>query len=177
MATPAAALSGTPPAHRDLAVDAAVTAAALGITLVTLGQESGPLGADAVALALLATLPLLAWRRAPLGAFLVTSLASTGIDALGYDLGIGVAPTVLVFFLGRLAPAERPRATGVAVVVMFLAQVGADYADGTWSPLPIPLLGWLLVWSAGERMRERASARPPVATRSSASVTSPSRAS
>src|SRR3954453_18337063 len=154
MATPAAALSGTPPAHRDLAVDAALTAAALAITLVTLGQESGPLGADAVALALLATLPLLAWRRAALAAFLVNSLASTGIDALGYDLGIGVAPTVLVFFLGRMAPAERPPATGVAVVAMFLAQVGADYADGTWSPLPIPLLGWLLVWSVGERVRE-----------------------
>jgi signal transduction histidine kinase len=38
---------------------------------------------------------------------------------------------------------------------MFLAQVGADYADGTWSPLPIPLLGWLLVWGVGERVRER----------------------
>src|SRR3954452_21455651 len=61
-----------------------------------------------------------------------------------------------------MAPAERPPATGGAVLAMFLAQVGADYADGTWSPLPIPLLGWLLVWSAGERVREhkeRATAR------------------
>src|SRR4051794_32794708 len=155
MATPAAALPGTPPAHRDLAVDATLTAAALAITLVTVGQERGPLGADAVALALLGTLPLLTWRRAPLAAFLVTSLASTGIDAIGYDLGLGVAPTVLVFFLARMAPADRPPATGVAVVAMFLAQIGADYADGTWSPLPVPLLGWLLVWSVGERIRER----------------------
>src|SRR3954453_21032285 len=53
-----------------------------------------------------------------------------------------------------MAPAARPPATGVAVLAMFLAQVGADYADGTWSPLPIPLLGWLLVWSVGERVRE-----------------------
>src|SRR4051812_11070048 len=156
MATPAAALPGTPPAHRDLAVDAGLTAAALAITLIALGQESGPVGADAVALAVLGAVPLLAWRRAPLAAFLVTSLASAAIDALGYALGLGVAPTVLVFFLARMAPADRPPATGVAVVAMFLAQVGADYADGTWSPLPIPLLGWLLVWSVGERMRERA---------------------
>jgi signal transduction histidine kinase len=55
-----------------------------------------------------------------------------------------------------MAPAERPPLTGFAVVGFFFAQVGADYADGTWSPLPIPLLGWLLVWSVGERMRERA---------------------
>jgi len=61
-----------------------------------------------------------------------------------------------VFLLARTAPAARPPATGVAVVAMFLAQVGADYADGTWSPLPIPLLGWLVVWSVGERVRERA---------------------
>src|SRR3954466_1163461 len=156
MATPAAALPGTPPAHRDLAVDAGLTAAALAITLIALGQESGPGGADAVALAVLGAVPLLAWRRAPLAAFLVTSLASAAIDALGYDLGLGVAPTVLVFFRARVGPADRPPATGVAVLAMFLAQVGADYADGTWSPLPIPLLGWLLVWSVGERMREGA---------------------
>src|SRR4051794_10732840 len=156
MATPAAALAGTPPAHRDLAVDAGLTAVALAITLVTIGQESGPLRAEAVALALLGAAPWVGGRGAPLAAFLVTSLASAAIDALGYDLGLGVAPTVLVFFLARMAPAERPPATGAAVVAMFFAQVGADYADGTWSPLPIPLLGWLLVWSVGERVRERA---------------------
>src|SRR4051794_8075076 len=156
MATPAAALAGTPPAHRDLAVDAGLTAVALAITLVTIGQESGPLRAEAVALALLGAAPWVGGRGAPLAAFLVASLASAAIDALGYDLGLGVAPTVLVFFLARMAPAERPPATGVAVLAMFVAQVGADYADGTWSPLPVPLLGWLLVWSVGERMRERA---------------------
>jgi signal transduction histidine kinase len=155
MATPAAALPAPAPARRDLAVDGALTAAALAITLVTIGQDPGPLGTGGIALAVLATLPLLVWRRAPLPVFLLTSAASAGIDALGYDLGLGVAPTVLVFFLGRMAPAARPRLTGLAVVAMFLAQVGADYADGTWSPLPIPLLGWLLVWSVGERMRER----------------------
>jgi len=156
MATPAAALPGTAPAHRDRAVDAGLATVALAITLVVLGREPGPLGAGAVALSVLSTAPLLAWRRAPLAVFVVTSLASAAIDALGHDLGLGVAPTVLVFLLARTAPAERPAGTGVAVVAMFLAQVGADYADGTWSPLPVPLLGWLLVWSAGERMRERA---------------------
>src|SRR4051794_32350739 len=154
MATPAAALPATPRAHRDYAIDAGLAAAALAITVVTLAQESGPLGADAIALSLLASLPLLGWRRAPLTAFVVTSAASVAINALGYDLGLGVAPTIMVFVLARMAPAARPSATGLAIVVSFFAQVGADYADGTWSPLPIPLLGWLLVWSVGERVRE-----------------------
>jgi signal transduction histidine kinase len=104
----------------------------------------------------LSTLPLLARRRAPLAVFALTAAASAAIDALGYDLGLGVAPTVMVFVLARAPPAERPAGTGVAVVALFLAQVGGDYADGTWSPLPIPLPAWLLVWSVGERMRERA---------------------
>jgi signal transduction histidine kinase len=159
MATPAAALSRTPPAsrpaRRDLGVDLALTAVALTITLVTLGQERGPLDADGIALSVLGTLPLIVWRRAPLPVFVVTSAVSVAINARGYDLGLGVAPTVMVFFLARMAPAARPPLTGLAVVVFFFAQVGADYADGTWSPLPIPFLGWLLVWSVGERMRER----------------------
>jgi signal transduction histidine kinase len=160
MATPAAALPRTSPAshapRRDLAVDAALAAAALAITLFTLGREDQPLRADGFALAALSALPLVVWRRAPLAVFVVTAAASAGIDALGYDLGLGVGPTVLVFFLGRVAPEARPPFTGIAVVGLFFAQVGADYADGTWSPLPIPLLGWLLAWSVGERIRERA---------------------
>jgi signal transduction histidine kinase len=156
MATPAAALPGSPPARRDLAVDGALAAAALAITVVTLAQEPGPLGADAIALSAVASLPLLGWRRGPLAVFLLTSAASAGINALGYDLGLGVAPTIMVFFLARMTSADRPAGTGPAVFAMFFAQVGADYADGTWSPLPIPLLGWLLVWSVGERVREHA---------------------
>jgi len=160
MVTPAAALPGPPRAtrapRRDLAVDLGLTAAALGITLVTIGQESGPLGAGGIALAVGSAVPLLVWRRAPLAVFVVTAAASAAIDAIGYDLSLGVAPTVMVFLLARMAPADRPPLTGPAVVVLFLAQVGADYADGTWTPLPIPFLGWLLVWSAGERVRERA---------------------
>jgi signal transduction histidine kinase len=160
MAAPAATLPRTPSAtrasRRDLAVDAALAAASLAITLFTLGQEAQPLRADGIALSVVSTLPLLVWRRAPLAVFVVTAAASVGINALGYDLGLGVGPTVMVFFLGRMAPDARPAITGFAIVGFFFAQVGADYADGTWSPLPIPLLGWLLVWSVGERMRERA---------------------
>jgi len=88
--------------------------------------------------------------------FVVTAVASTGVNLLGYDLGAGVGPTVMVCFLARLPPAERPAIAGFAVAGLFIAQVAADYGDGTWSPLPFPLLFWLIVRRAGEIVRERA---------------------
>jgi hypothetical protein len=108
--TPAAAIPGPLPARRELAIDAALAGIALGITLLTLDRESRALGADAVALSLIAALPILAWRRAPLAVFLLTSAASVATNALGYDLGLGVVPTILVFFVAGMAPAEAPAA-------------------------------------------------------------------
>jgi signal transduction histidine kinase len=142
-------------AWREVAIDVALTAVAAAVTLGTLGNAHGPLGRDGILLGLIASLPLLLWRRAPLTVFAVTAAASATIDLQGYDLGIGVAPTVMVFLLARIAPEARRAATTPVVVVLFVAQVAADRLDGTWSPLPIPLLIWVFVWRAGEIVRER----------------------
>jgi signal transduction histidine kinase len=158
MSTPAAAVLNRPArarAWREVAIDVTLTAVAAAITLATIGNEDGPLGRDAILLALVGTVPLLLWRRAPLTVFAITAAASAGIDYQGYDLGVGVAPTVMVFLLARLAPEARRAATTPVVVLLFLAQVAADRLDGTWSPLPIPLLIWVFVWRAGEIVRER----------------------
>jgi signal transduction histidine kinase len=158
MSTPAAAVLNRPArarAWREVAIDVTLTAVAAAITLATIGNEYGPLGRDAVLLALVGTIPLLLWRRAPLTVFAITAAASAGIDYQGYDLGVGVAPTVMVFLRARLAPEARRAATTPVVVLLFLAQVAADRLDGTWSPLPIPLLIWVFVWRAGEIVRER----------------------
>jgi signal transduction histidine kinase len=158
MSTPAAAVLNRPArarAWREVAIDVTLTAVAAAITLATIGNADGPLGRDAILLALVGTVPLLLWRRAPLTVFAITAAASAGIDYEGYDLGIGVAPTVMVFLLARLAPEARRAATTPVIVLLFLAQVGADRLDATWSPLPIPLLIWVFVWRAGEIVRER----------------------
>src|SRR3954464_12065912 len=107
--TPAAAIPGPLPARRELAIDAALAGIALGITLLTLDRESRALGADAVALSLIAALPILAWRRAPLAVFLLTSAASVATNALGHDLGLGVVPGILVFLAPGRAPAQPHR--------------------------------------------------------------------
>jgi hypothetical protein len=110
MATSAAAVPTAPDAgrapQRDLAVDLGPTVAALAITVFTLAQDARPLGAGGVALAVGSTVPLLGWRRAPLAVFLITAAASAAIDAVGYDLGLGVAPTVMVFLLARMAAGD-----------------------------------------------------------------------
>jgi signal transduction histidine kinase len=158
MSTSAAALPHRPAravALREVAVDVALAAVCAAVTLLTLGNEDGPMDRGGIMLGLVASLPLLLWRRAPLTVFAITAAASAGIDYEGYDLGIGVAPTVMVFLLARLAPEARRAATTPVIVLLFLAQVGADRLDATWSPLPIPLLIWVFVWRAGEIVRER----------------------
>jgi signal transduction histidine kinase len=157
MGTPAAAapLRTALAAPRQLAVDVALALGALAITLVTLGQDDGPIGAGAVVLAVVSALPLIARRRAPLLAFTVMAVASAAINLLGYELSIGVGATIMLWFLALERPGRRPWLTAFAVVGLFLAQVAADLEDGTWSPLPIPLVIWLVVWRAGELVRER----------------------
>ncbi|MEA2385675.1 MAG: hypothetical protein QOH72_5646 [Solirubrobacteraceae bacterium] len=155
MRTPAAAapLRTFVPARRDLAVDAAIALAALAITLVTIGQDDGPVSAAGIALAVVSALPLLARRRAPLAAFAVMGAASVAINVLGYELSVGVGPTIMLWFLAVAPVRRRPWLTAAVVTVTFLAQVVADARDGTWTPLPFPLIIWLVVWRAGELVR------------------------
>jgi signal transduction histidine kinase len=164
MGTPAAAapLRTSLADRRDLAVDGGLALAALVITLVTIGQDDGPVSAAAVALAVVSALPLVARRQAPLAVFAVTGAASVAINLLGYELSIGVGPTIMLWFLAVAPARPRPWLTAGLVTVIFLGQVLADFADGTWSPLPFPLVIWLVVWRAGELVRtaraERATA-------------------
>jgi signal transduction histidine kinase len=155
MGTPAAAapLRTSLPAPRELAVDAAIALAALAITLVTIGQDDGPFSTAGILLSVASALPLVARRRAPLAAFVVMGLASVAINLLGYELSIGVGATIMLWFLAVAPVRPRPGLTAVVVTVLFLAQVAADFADGTWTPLPFPLVIWLVVWRAGELVR------------------------
>jgi signal transduction histidine kinase len=113
-----------------------------------------------VLLAGLASLPLVAWRRAPLAVFVATAAASAALNAIGYAPGPPFGPTVALFLLA-LHP-ERTRlsrpATGAVVLGVFAVHVGTVAVAEDAFPT-VALLFGALVWGgalvAGDRVRQR----------------------
>jgi signal transduction histidine kinase len=150
-------------------VQDAVLAVAAFAASVALLAARGDSGADtreldllAVLLAALASLPLVAWRRAPLAVFVVTALASAVSNGLGYPHGPPIGPTIALFLLA-LSP-ERTRgprwATAAVVGGVFVVHVGATAIAESAFPT-VPLLFGALVWGGawviGDRVRQRRS--------------------
>jgi signal transduction histidine kinase len=145
-----------------LARDAAVAAAALGVTLAMLAHGSGgtrSLDALGVALAVAACLPLLGHRRWPLGVFVVCVVASATIEGLGYALGPPFGPTVALFYLAadRRTP-ERLRRTATTVVALGAVHVGVAAATTSGFPT-VAILGAIIIWGGawivGDQVRQR----------------------
>jgi signal transduction histidine kinase len=142
--------------------DAAVALAALGATLALLAHQGGAgrgLDGIGVALAALASLPLLAWRRSPLAVFALTTAASATLNALDYELGPPFGPTIALFFV---ATDERSRTrvarTSAVVLGLFAAHVGSAAVahDGfPTSPILFGVLVWGGAWVLGDQLRER----------------------
>jgi signal transduction histidine kinase len=152
--------------RRQHVVDAAVALVAFALTLGIMigggGDAEGARDADAlgIVLAALAALPLVARRRAPLGVFALTALASTVMSGLDYPHGPPVGPTVALFFLALSPENERaPRWLTAAVVVgLFAAHVTAtSVAQGAFPTVPLLLgvLVWGGAWVIGDRVRSR----------------------
>ena len=139
-----------------------VAAAALGLTLAMLAHGSGAtrtLDALGVALATIATVPLLAHRRWPLGVFVVCAAASATIESLGYALGPPFGPTVALFYLAvdRRTP-DRLRQIATTVVALGVVHVGVAAATTPGFPT-IPILGAVIIWGGawiiGDQVRQR----------------------
>jgi signal transduction histidine kinase len=150
--------------RREVLLDAAlaltVFAASLGMLAVRGRAGDTSLDLRGVLLAALASLPLVAWRRAPLAVFVLTAAASAALNGLDYPPGPPLGPTVALFLLA-LSP-ERTRAprwaAGGVVIVVFAVHVGAvAVAEGEFPTVPL-LFGALLwggAWVGGERVRLR----------------------
>jgi signal transduction histidine kinase len=149
-------------------LDVAVAAVAFVGTLALLHHggvtparpESGHLDLVGVALAACTTLPLVVWRRFPLGVFAGTAAASVLLAGLGYPLDIMLGPTVALYLLVASRDPQKPwtgRTTAV-VVGMWMAYLGAT-AAARWAFPGIELLhtgsAWAVAWFAGERTRLR----------------------
>ena len=152
--------------RREFLFDVGIAAIVFALSLAMLAargdseadaRDLDPLG---VVLAALASLPLIARRRAPLGVFALTAAASAALNGFGYPPGLPLGPTVALYFLG-LSP-ERTRApkwlTAVVVFGLYVIHAGATgFAEDEFPTVPLLLgaLVWGGAWVIGDRVRQR----------------------
>jgi signal transduction histidine kinase len=141
----------------DIALALVVFAGSLG--LLAAGNEHdglGDLDGLDIALTALASLPLVAWRSAPLRVFAFTGLASAALRLVGAPAGPPLGPTVALFGVG--AAGGRERRTLAVVLAVFAAHVTASGVARDAFPAAELALGitvWGGAWLAGERTRLR----------------------
>jgi signal transduction histidine kinase len=167
--------SSTATAHRRFAarpsatalLDVAIAAAALAGSLALLhhggidaSPASGELDLLGVVLAACSTLPLMAWRRSPLGVFAVTAAAGVLLAALGYRVDLLLGPAVALYLLAasrqpQTAWTPRTTATVVGLLVAYLGAAAAAQETFPARELLHTGLAWAVAWFAGERTRLR----------------------
>ena len=154
--------------RRERLIDVAIPLVVFVLTLLLMGlpeaTDSGRDGRSLDALGILlagaAALPLLAVRRRPLVAFMLSTTASAAIFALDYPPGPPIGPTVALFYVA-LTPADtrlKRWLTPVIVVAFFSAHIAAFGVAHDTFPDGEILLGtifWGGTWILGERTRLR----------------------
>ena len=151
--------------RRELLLDIAIAAVVFALSLAVLaardsGTDTRGLDLLGVLLAALASLPLVARRRAPLAVFALTAAASATLNGLGYPPGPPLGPTLALYFLA-LSP-EKTRASrwlaGGVVASFYVIHAGAaGVAEDEFPtvPLLIGALVWGGAWVIGDRVRQR----------------------
>ena len=173
---PSPVVPSTTPAHRrfvprlrpETLLDVTIAAVALAGALVLLAHGGIRPGTDVddsldvigVVLAAGSTLPLVAWRRYPLGVFVVTAAASTLLVGLDYPLDLALGPAVALFLLAASRPQRSPwtgrtTITVAGLLVAYLAAAGAAQGTFPGAELLHTGLAWAVAWFAGERTRLR----------------------
>jgi signal transduction histidine kinase len=142
----------------DLLVALAAFAATLALLALDHGADRG-LDALGVFLAALASLPLVARRRAPLDVFALTAAASATMNGLGYAVGPPFGPTIALFFV---AADERTRtripATAAVVLGLFAFHLTATaFAHDAFptSPILFGVVVWGGAWILGDQVGQR----------------------
>ena len=147
----------------DLTLTVAVLAGSL-VLLAHGGAEPSrddARGLDLVCVVLVAcsTVPLVAWRRFPLGVFAVTAAAGVLLAGLEYPLDLMLGPVAALYLLAASRGPETPwtaRTTGTVVGLLVAYVVATAAARGTVGIEPFHNgLAWAVAWFAGERTRLR----------------------
>jgi signal transduction histidine kinase len=149
----------------DALLDVATTAAVF-VGSMTLLIHSG-IGASrpgsreldviGVVVAACSTLPLIGWRRFPLGVFAVTAAASVVLAGRGYPIGLPLGPTAALYLLAASrTPSETWTRRTTAIVVGLLAMYlgAAAVTQGSFPEIELhTAVAWAAAWFAGERTR------------------------
>jgi signal transduction histidine kinase len=156
VAVAAAALAGSLVLLRHGGIDALRSGSDIGAA----HPGAGKLDLIGVALAAFSTVPLLAWRRSPLGVFAVTAAASVLLVGLGYRIDLLLGPTAALYLLAGSRRPQTPwtrRTTAIVVGLLVAYLLAAAAAQGTFpaSELLHTGLAWVAAWFAGERTRLR----------------------
>jgi signal transduction histidine kinase len=167
-AQPATGPKARPRSWPSPIVDAAIAVVALAGSLALLAHGrglglprhgGGNLDATHIALVAAATLPLLAWRRAPLAVFAATAAASLALAGIGNVIWppLGPAAALYLYASSRQSAARwSPHGTGVAAVLL-LAYLGAAVAVIGFAGNDLVHAGvaCAVAWYAGEHTRLR----------------------
>jgi hypothetical protein len=153
--------------RRQLLIDLGVAVAAFAGTLVLMfvpesDEAHQPRDPDAlgVILAALASLPLVARRRAPILVLVSVVAASAVLFGLGYPEGPPIGPTLALYFVALSRTEGWPRTAPVIALAagLFAAHITALGIGRNRFPGGEILLGvilWSGVWIAGDRTRLR----------------------
>jgi signal transduction histidine kinase len=139
----------------DVGLALVVFAGALALLAVGEKQDGDDFGALEALVAACASLPLVAWRIAPLAVFVVTALASSLLFAMVEPAGPPLGPTVAVYLMALSSDGSRARTrlTLAAVAVLLALHVVAGGILG--AEILFGVLVWGGAWLAGERTRLR----------------------
>ena len=151
------ALTGGRYPRRAFALDAGLGVLAFAVGLVILFAQPDPDQRDpdalGVALVALASLPLVARRRAPLLVFGLAAAAMVPLHVLDYPGQLGLVPAVAVYSLaafgGGTVPAVVP--AGAFVALGLLSVVASNPDPGILAGAIV----WGGAWIAGDRARQR----------------------
>jgi signal transduction histidine kinase len=153
--------------RRQQLIDVGVAVAAFAGTLALMflpesdeGHQARDPDALGIVLAALASLPLVARRRAPLLVFVFVAAASSVLFNLGYPEGPPLGPTVALYFLALSRTEGWPRTAPIIglVVGLFAVHMTAFGLGKDSFPGGEILLGtilWTGTWIAGDRTRLR----------------------
>jgi signal transduction histidine kinase len=147
-------------------LDVAIAAGALAGTLAQLShggivappQGTGDLNPVSVMIAACSSLPLIAWRRFPLGVFALTATASVPLAGLGYPIDLMLGPAAALYLLAASRERETPwtlRATIAAAGLLVAYLAATTAAQGSFPGIELLHTGlaWAVAWFAGERTR------------------------